>query len=67
MLYEISNIFDYTKNNTKNNKNTENDENNNENKECSKNENNCTALVPYGFLNIKIKILLKKQLHIYCW
>ena len=49
--------------------NTENDENNNENKGRSKNENNCTALVPYGFLNIKIvkitmKILLKKQLNV---
>ena len=42
-----------TINNTKNNKNTENDENNNENKECSKSENDCTALVPYGFFKYK--------------
>ena len=33
--------------------NTENDENNNENKGRSKNENNCTALVPYGYLGYK--------------
>lgn len=50
---KLETAIGYTKNNTKNNKNTENDENNNENKECSKNENNCTALVPYGYWGYK--------------